>query len=214
MPEAGLAVDTFHLLARGDDETALAGIPGDRVAYLQVADAPHLSMDVLEWSRHHRCFPGQGSMDVVGAVAAVVEAATADRCPSRCSTTSSARRSPTRRRATRCGHCSSSRSSCAGTGTASTYRVRRTASTRRPLVELFDPPAEPETPSAAFVEIATNPRSDAVPPVDLIGFSRGRSNDGSARTWFHNGGAHVVVDATSDLELRRSTALPRPSVST
>ncbi len=39
-----------------------------------MADAPHLSMDVLEWSRHHRCFPGQGSLDVVGVVAAVVEA--------------------------------------------------------------------------------------------------------------------------------------------
>ena len=74
MPEVGLAVDTFHLLARGDDATALAGIPGDRMEYLQVADAPYKAMDVLEWSRHHRCFPGQGSLDVVGIVAAVVEA--------------------------------------------------------------------------------------------------------------------------------------------
>ena len=73
-PAVGLAVDTFHLLARGDDASALTAVPGDRIAYLQVADAPYLSMDVLEWSRHHRCFPGQGSMDVVGVVSAVLEA--------------------------------------------------------------------------------------------------------------------------------------------
>ncbi len=73
-PAVGLAVDTFHVLARGDDASALAGIPGDRIAFLQVADAPLLDMSVLEWSRHHRCFPGQGMLDVEGVVAAVLEA--------------------------------------------------------------------------------------------------------------------------------------------
>ena len=65
-PAVTLAVDTFHMLARGDDGAALAGIPGDRIGFLQVADAPLLDMDVLEWSRHHRCFPGQGTLDVPG----------------------------------------------------------------------------------------------------------------------------------------------------
>ena len=215
MPEAGLAVDTFHLLARGDDETALAGIPGDRVAYLQVADAPHLSMDVLEWSRHHRCFPGQGSLDVVGVVAAVVEAGYRGplslevfndivREAEPHETARDAMRSllfleeQLRRHWDR----------VAGPGSHGSDHCR-------PLVELFDPPAEPETPTAAFVEIATNPKSDAVPKLLIsLGFRAVASDDGSARTWFHNGGAHVVVDATSDLELRRSTALPRPSVPT
>ena len=215
MPEAGLAVDTFHLLARGDDETVLAGIPGDRVAYLQVADAPHLSMDVLEWSRHHRCFPGQGSLDVVGVVAAVVEAGYRGplslevfndivREAEPHETARDAMRSllfleeQLRRHWDRvAGPDSHGSDHC------------------RPLVELFDPPAEPETPTAAFVEIATNPRSDAVPKLlTSLGFRALASGDGSARTWFHNGGAHVVVDTTSDLELRRSTALPRPSVPT
>jgi 4-hydroxyphenylpyruvate dioxygenase len=215
VPEAGLAVDTFHLLARGDDETALAGIPGDRVAYLQVADAPHLSMDVLEWSRHHRCFPGQGSMDVVGVVAAVVEAGYRGplslevfndivREAEPHETARDAMRSllfleeQLRRHWDR----------VAGPGSPDGEHCR-------PLVELFDPPAEPEKPSAAFVEIATNPGSDAVPNLLMsLGFRTDAGNDGRARTWFHNGGAHVVVDATSDLELRRSTALPRPSVPT
>jgi 4-hydroxyphenylpyruvate dioxygenase len=69
-----LAVDTFHLLARGDDGSALAEVPGDRIGFLQVADAPWLDMNVLEWSRHHRCFPGQGTLDVTGVVAATLEA--------------------------------------------------------------------------------------------------------------------------------------------
>ncbi|WP_231609874.1 sugar phosphate isomerase/epimerase, partial [Rhodococcus sp. CX] len=73
-PAITLAVDTFHMLARGDDGSALAGIPGDRIGFLQVADAPLLDMNVLEWSRHFRCFPGQGTLDVAGVVAAVLEA--------------------------------------------------------------------------------------------------------------------------------------------
>ena len=40
--------------------TALAGVPGDRIGFLQVADAPLLDMNLLEWSRHFRCFPGPG----------------------------------------------------------------------------------------------------------------------------------------------------------
>ncbi|GAB3775657.1 4-hydroxyphenylpyruvate dioxygenase [Nocardioides ginsengisegetis] len=73
-PAVTLAVDTFHMLARGDDGSALAGIPGDRIGFLQVADAPLLDMDVLEWSRHFRCFPGQGTLDVTGVVAATLAA--------------------------------------------------------------------------------------------------------------------------------------------
>ena len=73
-PAVTLAVDTFHMLARGDDGAALAGIPGDRIGFLQVADAPLLDMGLLEWSRHHRCFPGQGTLDVPGVVAAALTA--------------------------------------------------------------------------------------------------------------------------------------------
>ena len=73
-PAITLAVDTFHMLARGDDGTALVGVPGDRIGFLQVADAPLLDMNLLEWSRHFRCFPGQGTLDVTGVVAATLEA--------------------------------------------------------------------------------------------------------------------------------------------
>ncbi|GAB3083156.1 sugar phosphate isomerase/epimerase and 4-hydroxyphenylpyruvate domain-containing protein [Nocardioides zeae] len=73
-PSVTVAVDTFHLLARGDGPEVLAGVPGDRIGFLQVADAPLLRTDLLEWSRHFRCFPGQGGLDVTGVVAATVAA--------------------------------------------------------------------------------------------------------------------------------------------
>jgi 4-hydroxyphenylpyruvate dioxygenase len=73
-PAVTLAVDTFHILSRGDDGASLADVPGDRIGFLQVADAPLLDMDVLEWSRHYRCFPGQGTLDVTGVVAATLAA--------------------------------------------------------------------------------------------------------------------------------------------
>ncbi|GAB3990609.1 bifunctional sugar phosphate isomerase/epimerase/4-hydroxyphenylpyruvate dioxygenase family protein [Nocardioides marmoraquaticus] len=74
-PRVSLAVDTFHVLARGDDadevRRVLDGVP---VGFLQVADAPVKDMGLLEWSRHFRCFPGEGTLDVTGVVAATLDA--------------------------------------------------------------------------------------------------------------------------------------------
>jgi 4-hydroxyphenylpyruvate dioxygenase len=60
----GLCVDSFHILSRGSDPAAIAEIPGEKLFFLQLADAPHLDMDVLQWSRHYRLFPGQGTFDL------------------------------------------------------------------------------------------------------------------------------------------------------
>ncbi|MDB5368448.1 MAG: 3-keto-5-aminohexanoate cleavage protein [Roseomonas sp.] len=68
----GLIVDSFHTLALGDDPAGIARLPGDKIFFVQLADAPRLSMDVLSWSRHFRNFPGQGDLDVGGFLNAVV----------------------------------------------------------------------------------------------------------------------------------------------
>ena len=60
----GLVLDTFHILARGTDLGALRTIPRDRIFLVQAADAPKLNMDYLSWSRHYRCFPGQGELPI------------------------------------------------------------------------------------------------------------------------------------------------------
>jgi 4-hydroxyphenylpyruvate dioxygenase len=71
-PAAGLIVDSFHTLALGDDPSGIADVPADKLFFVQLADAPRLSMDVLSWSRHFRNFPGQGDLDVVGFLRAVL----------------------------------------------------------------------------------------------------------------------------------------------
>ena len=63
-PALGLIVDSFHTLCLGDDLGGLAGaVPAEKLFFVQLADAPRLSMDPLSWSRHHRLFPGQGELD-------------------------------------------------------------------------------------------------------------------------------------------------------
>ncbi|HYC15100.1 MAG TPA: TIM barrel protein, partial [Stellaceae bacterium] len=63
-PAVGIVLDTFHILARGTDLKPIRSIPRDRIFLVQVADAPKLDMDYLSWSRHYRCFPGQGDFAI------------------------------------------------------------------------------------------------------------------------------------------------------
>ena len=68
----GLVLDTFHIGARRTDLAAMRAIPRERIFLVQVADAPRLEMDVLSWSRHFRCFPGQGDLDLASFMAALL----------------------------------------------------------------------------------------------------------------------------------------------
>jgi 4-hydroxyphenylpyruvate dioxygenase len=70
----GVCLDSFHILAHGDDPRPIAAIPGDKIFFVQLADAPRLAMDVLQWSRHHRSLPGQGAFDLAAFVEYVVSA--------------------------------------------------------------------------------------------------------------------------------------------
>ncbi|WP_062301335.1 sugar phosphate isomerase/epimerase and 4-hydroxyphenylpyruvate domain-containing protein [Demequina subtropica] len=73
-PNLGTCLDSFHILSRGHDPSGIEEIEGDRIFFLQLADAPALRMDVLSWSRHHRLFPGEGSFDLSGFLAHVLRA--------------------------------------------------------------------------------------------------------------------------------------------
>jgi 4-hydroxyphenylpyruvate dioxygenase len=73
-PQLGLALDSFHILSLHHDTAAIRGIPGEKIFFLQLADAPLLSLDTLAWSRHYRCFPGQGGFDLAGFIADVLAA--------------------------------------------------------------------------------------------------------------------------------------------
>ncbi len=72
-PSLGVLLDSFHTLSLKGDPSAIAEIPGDKIFFVQMADAPILAMDVLEWSRHFRCFPGQGEFDLAGFLAPIIK---------------------------------------------------------------------------------------------------------------------------------------------
>jgi 4-hydroxyphenylpyruvate dioxygenase len=73
-PALGLVVDSFHTFAIEDDDAPLASLPGERIFFTQLADAPQMRLDLLAWSRHFRCFPGQGAFPVTRFVRNVLEA--------------------------------------------------------------------------------------------------------------------------------------------
>ena len=70
-PALGVCLDSFHILSRGGDPAGIRAIPAEKLFFVQLADAPRMAMDVLQWSRHHRCFPGQGGFDLAGFLAHV-----------------------------------------------------------------------------------------------------------------------------------------------
>ncbi len=71
-PNIGLILDSFHTLARRIDPDTIRSIPGDRIFFVQLADAPAIDMDLLYWSRHFRNMPGEGDLDVTAFTRAVL----------------------------------------------------------------------------------------------------------------------------------------------
>lgn len=69
---AGIILDSFHTLSRGIDPETIRRIPGDKIFFMQLADAPMIEMDLLYWSRHFRNMPGEGDLDVASFVQAVM----------------------------------------------------------------------------------------------------------------------------------------------
>jgi 3-dehydroshikimate dehydratase len=63
-PALGLILDSFHTLVRPEDWSNLKSVPGDRIAFVQVGDAPRMSADPLTIRRNHSRLPGQGDLGV------------------------------------------------------------------------------------------------------------------------------------------------------
>jgi len=70
-PNIGLILDSFHTLARKIDPDSIRSIPADKIAFVQLADAPAIDMDLLYWSRHFRNMPGEGDLNLDGFMDAV-----------------------------------------------------------------------------------------------------------------------------------------------
>ena len=69
----GIVLDSFHICVRGNPIEPIAALPAEKIALVQVADAPALTMDPLSLSRHYRCYPGQGDYPIVDYLDAVTQ---------------------------------------------------------------------------------------------------------------------------------------------
>jgi len=63
-PNVGLAIDSFHVLARGTPREGFDTIPGDRIFLVQLADYLWDLDDLIETARHRRVFPSEGNHNV------------------------------------------------------------------------------------------------------------------------------------------------------
>ncbi|WP_024520138.1 sugar phosphate isomerase/epimerase and 4-hydroxyphenylpyruvate domain-containing protein [Bradyrhizobium sp. Tv2a-2] len=70
-PAIGVILDSFHALAPAFPTRSIRAIPADKIFLVQLADAPRLELDILSWSRHFRCFPGQGDLPVADFMEAI-----------------------------------------------------------------------------------------------------------------------------------------------
>jgi 4-hydroxyphenylpyruvate dioxygenase len=197
-PHLGVAVDSFHILSLGDDPAGIAEIPGEKIFFLQMADAPRLAMDVLQWSRHYRCFPGQGQFDLARFLEYVLVAGYSG--PFSLEIFNDLlRESPNRgtaidamRSILYCEAETRVRLECAESDARSA--PERTGTLDR--VELFDPPDPPALTGVAFLEFAMDEAS--VLPFDkflqAFGFHRAGRHRSKNVTLYRQGAIHLVLN--------------------
>ena len=205
-PALGLILDSFHTLSLKDDPAGIADIPGEKIFFLQMADAPLLAMDVLQWARHHRSFPGQGDFDCVNFLEKTLQAGYTG--PLSLEIFNDVfRETPNRRTAV-----DAMRSLL---WLESEVRERLAAAARpAPAVALFDPPAVPTLSDIGFIEFAADEASAPVlgAQFEQLGFRRIGQHRSKAVTLYRQGDIHFIVNAQPDSFARERFALHGTSV--
>jgi 4-hydroxyphenylpyruvate dioxygenase len=192
-PHLGLILDSFHTLAIKDDPAPIAALPGERIFFVQLADAPSLSMDALSWSRHFRCFPGQGDLDVAGFLAAILTAGYAGPISLEIFN-DDFRAAPTRQSAV------DGMRSLLFTEERTRALLNAGAEPRSRRVELFDPPAPPIFRGTSFIEFAADSNSEAALHDMLanLGFGRAGRHRSKDVALYRQGSVNLVVNAEKD----------------
>ncbi|MBV8620295.1 MAG: sugar phosphate isomerase/epimerase and 4-hydroxyphenylpyruvate domain-containing protein [Curvibacter sp.] len=211
-PHLGLILDSFHTLSLRDDPSAIARIPGDRIFFLQMADAPWMQLDVLHWARHHRNFPGQGQLPVVEFFQRVLESGYQG--PLSLEIFNDVfRGTPNRRIAV-----DAMRSLLYLESEVRKLRTQASPGTalpaQRPTIELFDPPPEPELSGFSFLEFAAMGESAAALGVWLerLGFERCGRHRSKSVLLYRQGGVHLIVNAQPGSVASQRFAAHGPSV--
>ena len=190
-PHLGLILDSFHTLSLKDDPAGIAAIPGDKIFFLQMADAPLLSMDVLQWARHHRSFPGQGDFDVIGFFEQVLRAGYTG--PLSLEIFNDIfRETPNRRTAV------DAMRSLLYLESEARQRLAKPAAPQQ--VTLFDPPPVPALSGLSFIEFAADEASAATLAtlVGQLGFRRIGRHRSKAVTLYRQGDINLIVNAQPD----------------
>lgn len=197
-PHLGLILDSFHTLSLKDDPAGIAGIPGEKIFFLQMADAPLLSMDVLQWARHHRSFPGQGDFDVIGFFEQVLRAGYTG--PLSLEIFNDIfRETPNRRTAVDAMRSLLYLESEAQRRLAAA--VNTADAPARPLrVELFNPPPVPALSGLSFIEFAADESSAATlgALLEQLGFRRVGRHRSKAVVLYRQGEINMIVNAQPD----------------
>ncbi|MBV9359373.1 MAG: sugar phosphate isomerase/epimerase and 4-hydroxyphenylpyruvate domain-containing protein [Chloroflexi bacterium] len=192
-PHLGLTLDTFHTLALADDPSGIAAIPGERIFFFQVADAPRLGMDVLSWSRHFRCFPGQGDLDLAGFLLQVLR--TGYTGPLSLEVFNDEFRASDPRQ-----NAVDAMRSLLYLEEQARARARSVPEASDPVVrhvELFDPPPPPALDGIAFLEFAVDDASGAALGGELerLGFQAAGHHRSKAVTLYRQGDSNLILNA-------------------
>jgi 4-hydroxyphenylpyruvate dioxygenase len=216
-PHLGLIVDSFHILSLGDDPGALADIPSDKIFFVQLADAPRLAMDILQWSRHYRCFPGQGQLDLTSFLEQVLVAGYSG--PLSLEVFNDVfREAPNRRTAI---DAMQSLLFLEAQTRARFERAAQTDAAQTPpraevlrRVELFDPPAAPAIDGIAFLEFAVDDAAalKLAALLKTLGFRRAGRHRSKNVTLYRQGDIHLVLNAEPDSFARAYFAERGPSI--
>jgi 4-hydroxyphenylpyruvate dioxygenase len=195
-PHLGLILDSFHTLALRDDPEPIAQLPGDKIFFVQLADAPWVNTDVLSFSRHYRCFPGQGEFALPTFLGAVLDSGYGGplsleifndefrAAPSR-PTASDAKRSLLWLEE----HVRDVKSLKTGVAHGASHRF-----------SLFDPPPTPRLTDWSFVEFAVDARAalrlaSFFETIGFVGIGRHRSK---AVELFGQSGVRIILNSEPD----------------
>jgi 4-hydroxyphenylpyruvate dioxygenase len=214
-PHLGLALDSFHTLSLGDDPAGIAEIPGDKIFFMQLADAPRLAMDVLQWSRHYRCFPGQGQFDLARFVEyALIAGYTGPlsleifndvfrEAPGRRTAIDAMQsllylESQTRQRLTE----------------AAAADPRSVAALTLGRIALFDPPEPPRLDGVAFLEFAVDSENETALGgfLESLGFARAGRHRSKEVSLYQQGDINLVLNAEPDSFARAHFVEHGPSI--
>lgn len=210
-PALGLILDSFHTLSLKDDPAGIADIPGEKIFFLQMADAPLMAIDVVQWARHHRSFPGQGDFDCVSFLEKTLQAGYTG--PLSLEIFNDVfRETPNRRTAV------DAMRSLLWLESEVRGRLAKVDSMQPPVyaepVALFAPPPVPALCDIGFIEFAADEASapQLGAQFEQLGFRRVGRHRSKAVTLYRQGEVHFIVNAQPDSFARERFELHGTSV--